>query len=120
MPWLKLSVARLSQRRFGLNPRPVHVGFVVDKLALGQGYVRVIRFSPVSSIPLVHDSHSFVYKRRYTISAADSVVKTRIIISVLLVYFRILNLVMNIHTFGLLGSYICSTPFTFQLSSFEY
>jgi hypothetical protein len=26
----------------------VHVGFVVDKVALGQGFLRVLRFSPVN------------------------------------------------------------------------
>jgi hypothetical protein len=31
----------------------VHVGFVVDKVALGQVFPRVIRFSPVSFIPPV-------------------------------------------------------------------
>jgi hypothetical protein len=28
----------------------VHVGFVVDKVALGQGFPRVLRFSPVNFI----------------------------------------------------------------------
>jgi hypothetical protein len=31
----------------------VHVGYVVDKVALGQVFPRVLRFSPVSFIPLV-------------------------------------------------------------------
>jgi hypothetical protein len=31
----------------------VHVGFVVDKVALGQGFPLVLRFSPVSFIPPV-------------------------------------------------------------------
>jgi hypothetical protein len=30
-----------------------HVGFVVDKVALGQVYPRVLRFSPVNFIPPV-------------------------------------------------------------------
>jgi hypothetical protein len=30
----------------GFDPRPVHVGFVVDKVALGQVFPRVLRFSP--------------------------------------------------------------------------
>jgi hypothetical protein len=29
----------------------VHVRFVVDRMALGQGFLRVIRHSPVSIIP---------------------------------------------------------------------
>jgi hypothetical protein len=37
------------------NPGPVHVGFVVDKVALGQVFPRVLRFSPVNFIsPLLH------------------------------------------------------------------
>jgi hypothetical protein len=35
------------------NPGSVHVGFVVDKVALGQGFPRVLRFSPVNFIPPV-------------------------------------------------------------------
>jgi hypothetical protein len=37
----------------GSNPESVHVGFVVDKVALGQFFPRVLRFSPVNFIPLV-------------------------------------------------------------------
>jgi hypothetical protein len=37
----------------GFDPGLVHVGFVVDKVALGQGFPRVLRFSPVSFIPPV-------------------------------------------------------------------
>jgi hypothetical protein len=44
-------VNHLSQRRPGFVPRSVHVGFVVDKVALGQVSFRVLRFSPVSFIP---------------------------------------------------------------------
>ena len=40
MPWL---------RRF--DPVSVHVGFVVDKVALGQVFPRVLRFYPVNLIP---------------------------------------------------------------------
>jgi hypothetical protein len=46
-------VAGLSSRRTGLNPGSVHVGFAVDKMALGQGFPRVHPFSPVSFIPPV-------------------------------------------------------------------
>jgi hypothetical protein len=37
-------VANLSPRRTGFAPGSVHVGFVVDKAALGQGFLRVLRF----------------------------------------------------------------------------
>jgi hypothetical protein len=35
-------------------PGQVHVGFVPDKVALGQVFPRVLRFSPVNFIPLLH------------------------------------------------------------------
>jgi hypothetical protein len=34
--WLKRLIAGLSQQRHGFDPGSVHVGFVVDKVALGQ------------------------------------------------------------------------------------
>jgi hypothetical protein len=39
-PWLRRLVAGLSPR----SPGSVHVGFVVDKVALGQVFLRVLRF----------------------------------------------------------------------------
>jgi hypothetical protein len=44
VPRLRSLVAGLSQRR----PGSIHVGFVVDKVALGQVSLRVLRFSPLS------------------------------------------------------------------------
>jgi hypothetical protein len=38
-------VAGLSPRRPGFDPGSVHMGFVVDKVALGQVFPRVLRFS---------------------------------------------------------------------------
>jgi branched-subunit amino acid transport protein len=35
----------------------VHVGFVVDKVALGQVFLRVLPFSPASIIPPLFHSH---------------------------------------------------------------
>jgi hypothetical protein len=37
----------------GFDPVSVHVRFVVDKVALGQVFLRVLRFSPVNLIPPV-------------------------------------------------------------------
>jgi hypothetical protein len=51
MPWLRSLVAGLSPRRPGFAPGSIHVGFVVDKMALGQVFLRVLRFSPVNIIP---------------------------------------------------------------------
>jgi hypothetical protein len=36
VPWVRRLVAGLSPRRPGLDPGSVHVGFVVDKVTLGQ------------------------------------------------------------------------------------
>jgi hypothetical protein len=41
VPWLR--------GRPGFDPVSVHVGFVVDKVALGHVFPRVLRFSPVST-----------------------------------------------------------------------
>jgi hypothetical protein len=51
--WLRRLAAGLPPRRPGFDPGSVHVGFVVDKVALGQVFPRVLRFSPVSFIPPV-------------------------------------------------------------------
>jgi hypothetical protein len=54
MPWLRRLVAGLSPRRPGFDPGSVHVGFVVDKVAMVQVFFsRVLRFSPVNFIPTV-------------------------------------------------------------------
>jgi hypothetical protein len=45
---LRWLVACLSQRRPGFAPGSVHVGFVVDKLALGQVFFRALLFRPSS------------------------------------------------------------------------
>jgi hypothetical protein len=39
MPWLRSLVAGLSPRRPGFAPGSIHVGFVVDKVALGQVFL---------------------------------------------------------------------------------
>jgi hypothetical protein len=48
VPWLRSLVAGLSPRRPGFAPGSIHVGFVVDRVALGQVFLRVLRFSPVN------------------------------------------------------------------------
>jgi hypothetical protein len=42
---LRRLVAGLSPRRHGFAPGSVHVGYVVGKVALGQVFVQVVRFS---------------------------------------------------------------------------
>jgi hypothetical protein len=49
--WLRRLVAGISPQRNGFVTGPVLVGFVVDKAALGQVFLRVLHFSLVSIIP---------------------------------------------------------------------
>jgi hypothetical protein len=51
VPWRRRLVNGLSPRRPRLAPGSVHVRFVVDKVALGQVFLRVLRFSPANIIP---------------------------------------------------------------------
>ena len=48
MPWRRRLVASLSHRRFVFGHRPVHVGFMVDKVKPEQVILRVSQFSPVN------------------------------------------------------------------------
>jgi hypothetical protein len=51
VPWLRRFLAGLSPLRPRFEPDLVHVRFVVDKAALRQVLLRILRFSPVSVIP---------------------------------------------------------------------
>jgi hypothetical protein len=53
VPWFRRLVAGLSPQRPGISPGSLHVGFVVDKLALGQVFPRELWFSSVNFIPPV-------------------------------------------------------------------
>jgi hypothetical protein len=57
MPWLKQLVAGLSPRRPGFATGSIHVGFVVDKVALAQVFLRVLQFCPASIIPPLLHTH---------------------------------------------------------------
>jgi hypothetical protein len=46
--WLRALVAGLLRQRPGFAPGSIHVGFLVDKVALGQIFLRVLRFSRVN------------------------------------------------------------------------
>lgn len=72
-PYSKL--AGLSPRKAGFSPSPVHLGFVVDNVALGQGLFRILRIFPISIILLVPRTHSFICHQRYVILATDTVIK---------------------------------------------
>ena len=51
----------LLLRRNGFNPRTVCMWFVVEKVALGQISLRVLRFSPVSIVMIMLHFHSFIH-----------------------------------------------------------
>ena len=57
VPWLRRLLVKLSRRRPGFDPRPVHVRFMVNKVALGQASLRLLLFSLVSVIPTVLKTH---------------------------------------------------------------
>jgi hypothetical protein len=60
VPRLMQLVAKLSPWRPRFSPKPVHVGFVVDKMTLGLVSVRVVWFFRVIIILLMLDIHSSV------------------------------------------------------------
>jgi hypothetical protein len=57
VPWLRWLVANLLKRNPQLNPRSFHVRFVVDRVAMGQDFLRLLRFPPVSIIPSMIHTH---------------------------------------------------------------
>ena len=59
VPWNWLLVTDLLPRRPGIKTRSLHVGFMVDEIALGHVLFRVLRFSSAIIIPLMsHNHHS--------------------------------------------------------------
>jgi hypothetical protein len=65
-----------SPRRPPLDPRPVHVTSEMDVVALGQFFLPVLQFSPVSIIPPMLHTHSFIYHRCHMDLAINSVINT--------------------------------------------
>jgi len=59
--WLGWLVANLSRQRRGFDARPVRVGFVVDRVAVGQFSLGLLQFSPVSIIPPMLHTHMHPY-----------------------------------------------------------
>ena len=74
MPWIRWLVSGLSPCRHRFNPWLVCVGFVGDKVAVGQVYLSVLELSLVRIIPPIKNTHiSFMYHHRYVIFAVNSV-----------------------------------------------
>jgi len=70
------------------SPRPVHMGFVVGRVALGQDFLWVLLLSLVSTIPPLLHTHSFSYValatdsifRWHTLRVTSSVLECGLII----------------------------------------
>jgi hypothetical protein len=75
MPCPRRLVVGFSSRRFILNPTALCVGFVLNKVALKQAFLAVLQVSPVSIIPLMFHTFSFLYYQSYVTLVTDSVVK---------------------------------------------
>ena len=54
--------------------RFIHMKFLVGEV-VGQGFLRILRFSPVSIIPPMVHTLSVFYRRRYITLATGSIVK---------------------------------------------
>jgi len=61
VPFLKPFMVSISPGTPGFGARPVRVGFMVMRVALGNISVPVLHFSPISNIPPVLPAHSFIY-----------------------------------------------------------
>jgi len=57
------TVAGFSSRRHGFDTRPVRVGYVVNKVALGQVFVWILRFPLISIIPPMLRRNTDVLRR---------------------------------------------------------
>jgi hypothetical protein len=75
VPWLRLTGSELSPRRPGFQSRPVHVGYAVERVALGLVFLRLLMFPPVPVIPAMLNTYLFTYRRCAITLATDSVVK---------------------------------------------
>jgi hypothetical protein len=65
--WIRRLVVALSLRRIGFNSRTFHVGYGVDKVAMGQVFLRVLPLSAVSIVPQILLTHLATHHRRYII-----------------------------------------------------
>ena len=54
----------LSPRRRRINHRSICVGFMAEKVGLREVFLSVLQFSPVSIIPPLLHTHSFIYHPR--------------------------------------------------------
>jgi hypothetical protein len=76
-PVLSQAVSRLPlTAKFRVNLRSVHVTFVVDRVAVGLVFLRLLQFCRKTIIPpILHTHISIIYSRRYITLPTDNVVK---------------------------------------------
>jgi len=67
VPWLRWFVDVLSKWWPGLNLSPVQVGFVVEEVAPGNGFLLVLQLFPLTVILPVLRIYSFIYHRRHEV-----------------------------------------------------
>ena len=63
--WLGLLVTSTLPRSIVFDTRSVHARSEMDKVALLQGFLPVLQFSPISNIPPILHTHSFTYHPHY-------------------------------------------------------
>jgi hypothetical protein len=56
-PWLKWLVASLSLWKATSDPRQILLGHVTEKVTLGQAFIEVLWFYPVTFIPPMTHNH---------------------------------------------------------------
>ena len=79
VPWFKQLIGGLSPWRPWFHPRCAYLCFVKEKVAMREVFLWALQSSPVSTIPQMLLTHSFIYHRYYKISANESVIKWHII-----------------------------------------
>ena len=68
-PWLTRLVSGLSSRKPGFSPSLVHLGFVVNNVAVENGFLRKLQFSPFSIILPTLYTLLLIYHQHYVMSA---------------------------------------------------
>jgi hypothetical protein len=73
-PWLRRLVAGHLPWRPGFGTRLFYVRFVMDKVAVGQVFIRIFLFSPVYTIPTLIRTHRHLrcyYKKEKRVKARN-------------------------------------------------
>jgi hypothetical protein len=71
VPWVRQLFAGFQLWRSGINPGPLHLGFVVDEVALRWVFLEVLLLYPVKTAPPVPPAYSFVMYIIYNLSSGQ-------------------------------------------------